>query len=123
MRKILIVEDDLDFLEILQKRFSQHHFQVFVALDAFQATELAHREKPDMILLDLKLPGGGGQSILNNIRLSVYTRTIPVVVSTATHDRQLKDSFEKQGVVAYFEKPYEVEKLILKIKEILLEDQ
>ncbi len=123
MRKILIVEDDLDFLEILQKRFAHHSFEVFVALDAFQATELAHKEKPDLILLDLKLPGGGGQSILNNIRLSIHTKTIPVVVSTATHDRDIRASFEQQGVVAYFEKPYEVENLILKIKEVLLEEK
>jgi DNA-binding response OmpR family regulator len=123
MRKILIIEDDLDFLEILQKRFAQHSFEVFVALDAFQATELAHTEKPDLILLDLKLPGGGGQDILNNIRLSVHTKTIPIVISTATHDRETRKTFERQGVVAYFEKPYEVENLILKIKEILLEER
>ncbi len=122
MKKVLIVEDDLDFLEILQKRFVQHGYQTLVALDAFQATEIAHQERPDVIILDVKLPAGGGQGIFNNLKLSVHTKSIPIIISTAMHDPALKKAFEQKGVVAYFEKPYEVEDLISKIKNILVED-
>lgn len=117
--KILIVEDDEDFSRILEKRFTEQGFEVILALDTFQATQAAHEHKPDAIILDLKLPGGGGATALKNLRLSVYTKRIPIVVSTGCSDDSLEKFIKEQGVSLYFKKPYEVEYMISKIKEIL----
>jgi len=121
MHKVLIVEDDLDFLQILERRFQDHNFEVISALDTFQAIQVAHDKKPDIIILDLKLPGGGGLTALQNLRLSAHTKDIPVVISTASDDNALKEAVSQKTVSAYFEKPYETEDLIEKIKEILAE--
>jgi len=121
MHKVLIVEDDLDFLQILERRLQEHGFEVMEALDTFQATQIAHDKKPDIIILDLRLPGGGGVAALKNLRLSAHTKDIPVIVSTAMRDNVLKDAVSQKTIAAYFEKPYEIEDLIVKIKEILSE--
>lgn len=118
--KILIVEDDEDFSRILEKRFTDHGFEVVLALDAFQATQAAHDDKPDVIILDLKLPGGGGATALKNLKLSVYTKCIPVIVSTGSCDDSLEKFIRDQGVSWYFKKPYPIEDMISKVKEILL---
>ncbi|MDP8266881.1 MAG: response regulator [Candidatus Aceula meridiana] len=121
MHKVLIVEDDLDFLQILERRLQEYNFEVMSALDTFQATQVAHDKRPDIIILDLRLPGGGGVTALKNLRLSAHTKDIPIIISTAAQDKVLKETISQQGVSAYFEKPYEIQALIEKIKDILAE--
>ena len=119
MHKILIVEDDADLALVLRKNLESYHFQVVVAYDAFQATRTAHTEKPNLIFLDLNLPAGGGISTLGNLKMSVNTTAIPVVVLTGTADEELIRRAQEKGVEAVMRKPYELKDLIAKVREIL----
>ena len=79
----------------------------------------AHRDKPDLILLDLRLPAGGGLSILRNLKMSSETRDIPIVVITGVKREEIKDYAMREGAAGYIEKPYEPEVLLGTIKDIL----
>jgi DNA-binding response OmpR family regulator len=119
MRKILVIEDEIDVQKVVAKRLSQHGFEVFVADDGCHGIELAHREGPDLIILDFMLPAGNGLVVLKNLRSSSHTRYIPVVVLTGMKNEEYKQKMLDEGVDAYLEKPYEPDELIGTIEGIL----
>ena len=119
MKKILVIEDESDTAKVLVKRLSDNGFDVTVAKDAYQGVEFAHKQKPDLIILDLMLPVGGGLSVLRNLRLSSLGLTIPVVVLTGIKDDKYKQQVLEEGIESYLEKPYEPKVLIGIIKKIL----
>lgn len=119
MSKILIIDDEPDTAKVIVKRLTQHGFNCVVATDAYQGVKFAHEEKPDLIILDVMLPAGGGLSVLKNIRLSAKTRHIPVVALTGVKDESRKQQILDEGVDAYLEKPYEPDILISTIQNIL----
>jgi len=119
MHKILIIEDEVDTAKVLAKRLSMSNFKVTVASDAYQGTELAHKERPDLIMLDLMLPAGGGLKVLENIEKSSETFAIPVIVLTAMKDEEYKRKILSKKVEAYFEKPYDFEELIKTVNSVL----
>lgn len=119
MKKILIVEDEHDVARVVSKRLLEEGFDVVVAADAYQAIEFTHKEKPDLVVLDLMIPAGGGIFFLKKIRLSVHSRLIPVVVLTGIEDEEYKQNILDVGVDAYLEKPYDPAVLIKTIREVL----
>ncbi|HTZ11308.1 MAG TPA: response regulator transcription factor [Candidatus Margulisiibacteriota bacterium] len=119
MSKILIIEDEPDTAKVVARRLTQGGFEVVVAVDAYEGVKLAHKERPDLIILDLMLPAGGGVSVLEKIRMSADIRTTPVVVLTGSKNEDYKQRIIDQGVEAYLEKPYEPDVLISTIQEIL----
>ncbi len=120
MKKILIIEDDPSFAKVLQDRLFGSGFEPVWGIDAYQGLILAKSENPDMIILDIMLPAGGGESVLRNLKLGFKTRSIPVLVLTASHDAELKRRLLLDNEVAGFmEKPYDAVELISTINAIL----
>lgn len=119
MKKIMIIEDDKAISDSLSKSLSDSGFEVMAVFDAYQGTKFAYEKNPDLIILDLMLPAGGGLTTLKNIRLSTKTKSIPVAVLTGAQDEELKSKVIKEGVSVYLEKPVELDKLIAAIKNIL----
>jgi len=119
MSKILIIEDDPDTARVVAKRLEQEGLSVIVALDAYEGTKMAHSQKPDLIILDLMLPAGGGLFVLGNIRMSAETRSLPIIVLTGVKAEDTKEKAQKLGVEAYLEKPYEPAVLVSTVKNIL----
>ncbi|MFH1287354.1 MAG: response regulator transcription factor [bacterium] len=119
MKKILIVEDEFDVSKVLKKRLSDAKYEVVIAGDTYQGNQMARKEHPDLIVLDLMMPGGGGLEVIKNIRLSTSTKFIPVVVLTGMSDEEYKKKVMDAGVEAYLEKPYDPENLISTIRNIL----
>ena len=117
--RILIVEDEPDAAKVLEKRVSDAGFETMVAGDAYRGIELIRKEKPDLVLLDLMLPAGGGLSVLENLKLFTQGKHTPVIVITGIGDDNYKQKVFDMGAEAYFEKPYEARELIDKIKEVL----
>ena len=121
MAKILIIEDEVETAKLLVSGLSRHGFETVVANDAYQGTEFAHKEKPDLIILDLMLPAGGGIFVLRNLRLSLTIAHIPIIVVTGNQDAQYKQKVLDEGVEAYLGKPFVLEELIDAIQNILKE--
>lgn len=121
MSKILIIEDEADLAKILHKRLEDKGFKVICAPDAHLGVDLAHKQRPDLIILDIMLPLGGGVTVLRNLRISTHTMHIPILVLTGMQDEELKINILKIGVAAYMQKPYEIEELSKEINRILTE--
>ena len=118
-KKILIVEDDRDVAMLLAARVKSAGYEASVAVDGVQGISFAHKQKPDLIILDLMLPAGGGMGVLEKLRTSVDTFLIPIIILTASKDANYKKKALEKGVNAYMEKPYDGAELLNTVKNIL----
>jgi len=116
VKKILIIEDNLEIAELLKDVLLQEGYTVAMCHDGYQGIEFTRREKPRLIILDLMMPAGGGFYVLEKIKQFDDTKGIPVVVLTASKDDTHKDKAIKMGIDAYLEKPYDARQLIATIR-------
>lgn len=119
MNKVLMIEDEEDIVRFFEKTFQYFkQIQFFYALRAFQGMELARKEKPDVILLDLRMPGMNGEEALKELKQDLPASKFLVV--TAWDDGQTKARILNDiGVEGYFEKPVDLEKIIDKIMDLV----
>jgi len=115
----LIVDDDIDFAKKLVLDLHRANYTTCVAQDVDQGMRFAREETPDLIILDLLLPGGGGFVFYEHLKGLVYTRNIPVIVLTAVKDQEYKQKMVEAGVKYYIEKPYDLS-LLLNAIEVAL---
>jgi len=116
---ILIVDDDSDFVKKLSLDLHRANFSTSVAYDVDQGMKLAREKNPDLIIIDLLLPGGGGFTFYKNLKGLAYTQNIPVIVLTALKDEKYKKEMFEAGVKYYIEKPYDLS-LLLNAIEVAL---
>jgi DNA-binding response OmpR family regulator len=109
--KVLIAEDDRMQALLVGARMSSRGWTVVHAADAMQATMAAQRESPDVILLDLQMPGGTGIGALRRLKASMKTSGIPVLVMSATTDPAQRAETLALGAHAFFEKPLDLDAL------------
>jgi len=105
---ILIAEDDHVECHLLEKHLTGLGHKVRIAFDATSAWELAQKDRPDVILLDLQMPGGTGLGFLKKRNASAAHRTIPVIVITGVEDRLVLRMAEQGGVLSVMPKPVEL---------------
>ena len=115
---ILVVDDDPGLTKLLQMILEPMGYGVNIAHDGQSALAAMVAQRPDLMILDLMLPGGGGASFLNHLERSTHTQRIPIVVLTGMHDEETKKKILALGVKAYFKKPYSVENLLSEVKKI-----
>lgn len=120
VHKILLIEDEVDVVKVLSKRLGAAGFEVVSSSDAIGGTQQAHRAKPNLILLDLMLPAGGGITVLKNLAQYPDTKDIPVIVITGMQDEQHKKQVMQMNIRGFIQKPYEFDSLLGEIKKILL---
>ena len=80
---------------------------------------MAHKEKPDLIMLDLNMPAGGGLGTLEHLKMSTNTKFIPIIVLTGSEDPELKKKVLDKGIEQYIQKPYEPDELIGTINSLI----
>ena len=117
--QILIVDDDPDILKTLGRRLISEKFEVTTAHSGESALEKIHKLKPDLIILDLIMPGIGGYEVCRRLKKDRKYRDIPIVMLTAKDqpkDRLLGIEARTDG---YITKPYGIEKLLWEIKRQL----
>lgn len=117
--KILIADDDRDFVKTLRSRLEIEGYETLCAYEGVRAVELAHREKPNIILLDWRMPAGTGETVLKNLADKDDTRGIPVVVITGYNDPDISNVSKNYGVKATLHKPYDQKELLDVIKGVL----
>jgi DNA-binding response OmpR family regulator len=122
-KKILIIEDEPDVAKLLAARLKGAGYETIITGEGIEGVKFAHKEKPDLIILDLILPAGNGLAVLENLKMSSYCRFIPVIVLTGVKEEEYKRRAIEKGADAYFEKPYEADKLLDSIKNLLGEKQ
>ncbi len=116
MKKILIIEDDPTLQKTLTNFLKE--FKVFSAFDGLTGIELAKKEKPDLIMLDLIIPRMEGLSVLKKLKEEKETEVIPVIILTNLEDPVRVEGAIQAGAVAYLIKnQYSLKELLKKIKE------
>ena len=118
-KRILIVEDEQDMMEMLGVRLRASGFDIVSAVDGEDALEKAGKEDIDLILLDIMLPKVDGYEVCRILRRKEYYKNIPILMLTAkAHEKEERQGYEC-GANAYFSKPFEPEALMNKINELL----
>jgi DNA-binding response OmpR family regulator len=120
-RKLLVIDDEQDLLDFLHKILTEEGYSVLTAPDGVQGISRARHEHPDLILLDLMMPQMDGWEVLRILKSLPETARTPVVVLTARMDPQAKWEGWQQGAVDYITKPFSLQELKLRLKEILLQ--
>lgn len=119
-KKILIVEDEKILSEMYTEKFRQAGFSVIFAPEAEEGLEIAKKEKPDLIILDILLPKGDGISFLQKIKEEPGLSMTPVVVFSNFDDPATKKAAFRLGVKDYLIKTnYTPREIIEKVKAIL----
>ncbi len=118
-KQILIVDDDEAVSEALAVRFKAAGYEVSQAFDSTFGVSKAVRETPDLILLDLMMPAGGGMWVAERLKENPKTENLPVVFVTASREGGLREQANKLGGAAFFEKPFNSKELLETVDGIL----
>ncbi|MBE7462813.1 MAG: response regulator [Planctomycetes bacterium] len=117
--KIVVIEDESDILELLEYNLSKEGYKVVSARDGEDGLRKVRKEAPDLVLLDLMLPGLDGIEICRRLKADPLTRTMPVVMVTAKGEES--DVVLGLGVGAddYVTKPFSPKELLARVKAVL----
>lgn len=117
--KILVVDDEPHILELVKFNLEASGFKVFDAPDGQKAIELAQTANPDLILLDLMLPGIDGLEVCRILRQQKTTREIPIIMLTAKSEEIDKVLGLEIGADDYITKPFSPRELTARVKAVL----
>lgn len=118
-KKILIVDDDRDFLRALNIRLKANNYETAFASDGYAATKAVKDEKPDLVILDLGLPMGDGFIVMDRIKDFMLHSLTPIIVLSGRDPMANEKRALKAGAFAYFQKPADNEALLDCIRKAL----
>ncbi len=119
MKKILIADDNPDILMLMASRLRANNMQVITASDCTQAIKKAYVERPDLILLDIRMPKVGGLATYTNLKMYSRTENIPVIFITAYPGKKVEQEALELGATDFIAKPFATEELVSKINKVL----
>ncbi len=114
--KVLVVEDDPTLLETLEYNLKRQGYQVYTAPDGLAALEAARRERPDVLVLDVMLPGMDGFEVCRTLRREM---SVPILMLTARADEVDKIVGLEVGADDYLTKPFSMRELLARVKALL----
>ncbi|MBY0145271.1 MULTISPECIES: response regulator [Bacillaceae] len=105
--KILIVDDQFGIRILLNEVFSKEGYQTFQAANGIQALDIVTKHDPDLVLLDMKIPGMDGIEILK--RMKVIDPDIRVIIMTAYGELDMIQEAKNLGAITHFAKPFDID--------------
>jgi DNA-binding response OmpR family regulator len=117
--RILVVDDESSIRLVCRLNLDSDGFQTLEAPDGETALALARAEQPDLILLDVMLPGIDGWRVAEELAASPETRDIPILFLSARSDRSDEERGHEVGGLGYITKPFDPEELIDRIRDVL----
>jgi two-component system alkaline phosphatase synthesis response regulator PhoP len=117
-KTILVIDDEPSIGRVVQFKLQQEGFKVSVATDGLEGLAKVNEEKPDLILLDLMMPGMDGFEVCRRLRASPETVATPVIILTARGQEMDRIRGVELGVLDFFTKPFSPQKLLERVKEV-----
>jgi two-component system KDP operon response regulator KdpE len=110
--KVLIVEDDADIARLIGLKLKQQGLKPVFAADAVTAVTIARKEDPDLLVIDIGLPGGGGLLVIERMRAIANLAMKPVIVISAREPIEGERQAREVGATAFFPKPLDLDALV-----------
>ncbi|MCA9472484.1 MAG: response regulator transcription factor [Nitrospirales bacterium] len=118
-KKILLAEDDERIVKAISVRLNAKGYEVLAAYDAIMAMQKTMEQDPDLILLDINMPGGNGLTLAERLKNSSKTSHIPIIFLTASKQPDLQQRAINLGAIAFFEKPFDFDELLATVRAAL----
>ena len=118
-KKILIADDEPDFIYVLSVRLEVNGYKVIAARDGEEALSKTKEEKPDLVILDLMMPKINGFEVCRMLKFDDAYKNIPIVVLSALDQQRDREKATANGADAYFIKPFDLKLLLTKIEDLL----
>lgn len=116
--KILIVDDQYGIRILLNEVFQKEGYTTYQAANGMQALEIVRKHRPDLVLLDMKIPGMDGIEILK--RLKEIDQDIKVIIMTAYGELDMIQETKELGAIMHFAKPFDIDDLREAVKKHLI---
>lgn len=113
--RILIADDTPASLSLLASVLEPHGYEILTATNGREALQLAARAQPDVILLDVMMPGHDGFYVCRELKAEPETRDIPVIFITSRHETEFVVNGFRVGAVDYIEKPFQAEEVVTRV--------
>jgi two-component system response regulator (stage 0 sporulation protein F) len=117
MKKILIVDDQYGIRVLLDEVFRKEGYQTYQAANGTQALSIAEKDEPDLVILDMKIPGMDGLEILR--RIKSLNQSMRVIMITAYGELDLIQEAMRLGALTHFTKPFDIDELRKKVEGYL----
>ena len=121
-KKILVVDDEVQMVRLLASRLKGSGYEVVTACDGQQCVKMAREESPDLIILDLVMPEGGGLYAFRRLKASAKTAAIPVIFITGYPTEHVEEKVLEMGAEAFIPKPIDSSDLLWKVRRALGEE-
>ena len=118
-KTILIVEDNELNMKLFRDLLKAHEYETLETRDGTEALEMAREHKPDLILMDIQLPGVSGLEVTRQIKADDSIKSIPVVAVTAFAMKGDEDRIREGGCEAYIAKPIRIDELISTVRRFV----
>lgn len=118
-RKVLLIEDEPNIVEAIRFLLEREGWEVHTHENGTDAVEAVHRENPDLVMLDVMLPGKNGFDILTELRATERTAHLPVLMLTARGQSRDREMAEKTGVSRFMTKPFSNAEVLTAVRDLL----
>lgn len=118
-KKILIVDDEAELVDLVKIRLEAAGYEVAKAFDGQEGLDKAKLEKPDLILLDIMMPKMDGYKVCGLLKMDARFKKIPIILFSAKAQKEDAELAKEVGADLYITKPFEAPVLLAKIKELL----
>lgn len=115
---VLLIEDEPNIAEAIRFILSRDGWQVSMLMDGIGAAEAVQTEKPDIVILDLMLPGCSGLEVVQAIRANPETQAVPVLMLTAKGQGRDREAAERAGVNRFMTKPFSNADILASVREL-----
>ncbi|MDI6830808.1 MAG: response regulator [Actinomycetota bacterium] len=122
MARIAIIDDNEAIVEMLRRKLEKEEYEVLCCSNSAAAVELCRRGKPDLVVLDILMPGKSGWEIMEELREDPATGGIPVIVSTVKNRPEDLEKARELQAAGYIAKPYVFGDLLQKVRDLLGEE-
>lgn len=117
--RILVVDDEPDVVTLIERILQPEGFEVLQAYDGISALDMAERDKPDLILLDIMMPMMSGYEVCEQLKTNPQTQHIPVLAFSSGHTQDAWEKSQQAGAATLLSKPFSSAELVAQVRRHL----